>query len=614
MTDWSKPSVGSTYTNYTAELTARDTSIALMFDSSLVSDTNIITGTKRWNVNNKNWEQYSSGTWSALAAVYGISISGSAGSVPWSGVSSRPTSLAGYGIGDAYTVTTIDQLMVLKAPLASPVFTGNPTAVTQDSSDNSTRLATTEFVKSQTDILTDAIRVGPTTIQNHTSARYFYNSLLLSDGKIKQCGNAAGGQLADGGANVASNPTMSDALFMSDIKGETISKHVTGLYNSFVLTSSGKVYSCGNGSAGTSGHGTTVQVVGYTLINYFVANNITIVDIKVSGTIWWGAGYTKALFLTSTGDVYCTGYISKGDGSAIANTSTPTKVVGLSNIIGIYTGGDSLLSPCFAWSSTQLYSWGANYGGSSGQNTATVSNVLPVTSVFTGSIKKIVCESGPTTSAVSAYSSTSYILLNNGDVWACGYNAYGQIGDNTTTQTNIFKKVAALSNIVDIVTSGGIYGSILALNNTGNVYAWGYGAQYINSGVAGNLLVPTQISGNYKFITGSHGCTGTVWAYFLIDSTNEVKFTGYNSSYACGNPSVAAQTFTGLVTSRLPILDTDEYVTEVDIPMQYHTTGFYMSPLILTNKRRVFIVGSNTNGELGNGTTNTRRCWTELKF
>lgn len=46
----------------------------------------------------------------------------------------------------AYTTGQADALLALKAPLNSPALTGTPTAPTQISSDNSTRLATTAFV------------------------------------------------------------------------------------------------------------------------------------------------------------------------------------------------------------------------------------------------------------------------------------------------------------------------------------------------------------------------------------------------------------------------------------------------------------------------------------
>lgn len=46
-------------------------------------------------------------------------------------------------------VDDLEEEIILKAPLLSPVFTGNPTAPTQVLNENSTRLATTQFVISQ---------------------------------------------------------------------------------------------------------------------------------------------------------------------------------------------------------------------------------------------------------------------------------------------------------------------------------------------------------------------------------------------------------------------------------------------------------------------------------
>lgn len=49
---------------------------------------------------------------------------------------------------DANFAATLTAALALKAPLASPAFAGNPTAPTQASGDNSTKLATTAFVQS----------------------------------------------------------------------------------------------------------------------------------------------------------------------------------------------------------------------------------------------------------------------------------------------------------------------------------------------------------------------------------------------------------------------------------------------------------------------------------
>lgn len=59
----------------------------------------------------------------------------------------KATTLAGYGITDAYTVTAADALLKLKASLASPVFTGKPTAPTAVLGSNDLQLANTAFVQ-----------------------------------------------------------------------------------------------------------------------------------------------------------------------------------------------------------------------------------------------------------------------------------------------------------------------------------------------------------------------------------------------------------------------------------------------------------------------------------
>ena len=59
----------------------------------------------------------------------------------------KATTLAGYGITDAYTVTAADALLKLKASLASPALTGKPTAPTAALGTNDSQLANTAFVQ-----------------------------------------------------------------------------------------------------------------------------------------------------------------------------------------------------------------------------------------------------------------------------------------------------------------------------------------------------------------------------------------------------------------------------------------------------------------------------------
>lgn len=56
-----------------------------------------------------------------------------------------------------YTKTEVDTALALKAPLASPALTGTPTAPTATQGDNTTQIATTAFVKTACDAVSQAL-------------------------------------------------------------------------------------------------------------------------------------------------------------------------------------------------------------------------------------------------------------------------------------------------------------------------------------------------------------------------------------------------------------------------------------------------------------------------
>lgn len=69
------------------------------------------------------------------------------------GKADSATTLAGYNIADAYTKTETDGLLDDKADLASPAFTGTPTAPTATAGTDTTQIATTAFVKTACDAI-----------------------------------------------------------------------------------------------------------------------------------------------------------------------------------------------------------------------------------------------------------------------------------------------------------------------------------------------------------------------------------------------------------------------------------------------------------------------------
>lgn len=77
-------------------------------------------------------------------------------SLPFSSITSTPTTIAGYGITDAASlpitegdVTNLISDLALKAPLASPTFTGTVTIPTASAGDNTTKAASTAYVRGE---------------------------------------------------------------------------------------------------------------------------------------------------------------------------------------------------------------------------------------------------------------------------------------------------------------------------------------------------------------------------------------------------------------------------------------------------------------------------------
>ena len=78
MSDWSKPTLASTYTNFVAEVNAKFSDLAVGSDPALTTQTSTPTGATRWNSASAFWEKYNGTSWTTLSASYAISISGSA--------------------------------------------------------------------------------------------------------------------------------------------------------------------------------------------------------------------------------------------------------------------------------------------------------------------------------------------------------------------------------------------------------------------------------------------------------------------------------------------------------------------------------------------------------
>ena len=108
-----------------------------------------------------------------------------------------------------------------------------------------------------------------------------------------------------------------------------------------------------------------------------------------------------------------------------------------------------------------VYAWGFNGFGQLGNGTTTSSDTPVVVSLPAG-----------TYTALAAGADSSYALSSNGTLFAWGTNGSGQLGDGSTASSDIPRAVSAPPGVTfDAVAAGAFHA--LALSSSGSVYAWG---------------------------------------------------------------------------------------------------------------------------------------------
>ena len=226
---------------------------------------------------------------------------------------------------------------------------------------------------------------------------------------------------------------------VTNLKGKNIIYVDCGDFHSLALASDGKVYSWGGGGVhynkGQCGHGHTNDIDDPMLIT--ALKNKDIVQISCGGY--------HSLALTNNNELYSFGSGEHGECGCgeFLDTSLPQQVLfpwinkakddQYGDIIQISGGGHHTL----ALTTTGLvYSFGfASHGQLGLHNTTNSCTPQLVTDLRSQSIK-----------CITAGWNHSLVLSSKGDVWACGYGFFGQLGlGNDESQTS-FKHVKTLGN------------------------------------------------------------------------------------------------------------------------------------------------------------------------
>jgi alpha-tubulin suppressor-like RCC1 family protein len=296
-----------------------------------------------------------------------------------------------------------------------------------------------------------------------------------------------------------------------------------------VIGSDGKVYAAGYNGEGQLGDASFTNSNYYKQIQYF-SNYVDNNSVTITKVSMGRQQYTSGMALDSAGGVHMWGHNAQyqlGDGTNV-DKSTPFLNTNGSlsgkTITNIYTAP---YSHYLVDSSGHLHFCGGDYYGSSGLgvNTSGTVNVqsTPVITFNTAQVTQL-CH--------TFYDySNCYILDNNNDIWATGYNGYGQlgVGDNTNrgTWTKLqdqsgFPTLASGETITKISHGGqGSYGSFGFLTSAGRVFTCGYnGYGQLGHGDTSSTTYysPTEVPFNHTITDFNwYGADGSMKLVVLTD-------------------------------------------------------------------------------------------------
>ena len=232
---------------------------------------------------------------------------------------------------------------------------------------------------------------------------------------------------------------------------------------------------------------------------------------------------------------------------------------------------------------------------------------------------EVLPKNGKVTPKVEAGDGFTVELKADGTVWSHGQNQYGQLGVGDTNSYNEPQKVKIIKNTIknedgsktdieDTIKdiSVGNY-QVLALGQTGKVYAWGYGEKgQLGIGSGYNHESPVVVTDIYK---------NQLQDIVKVEAGENVSFaiTSKGKVYAWGNGYSSRAQLLDLpenavdITSKY-VLTGDGKVYDISTKEQLSIVGKIVDldegtnhTVMLTNDGRAYAIGDNTYGQLSNG-------------
>ena len=416
---------------------------------------------------------------------------------------------------------------------------------------------------------------------------------IVSDGSLKMVGYNGWGQLSNGSFSSTLTPTKF-ILNGTDKPAAVFTNFVSQGFNTFVLTDKGDIYGAGFNGSGQLGDGSTTsrnQAVKFTLPAGKQGQYVTL-------------GGFQTYVLTTDGNIYSAGSCSSGklgynytisgctDQTSYKRVNLPTptsdpNTIPTTNIVTDYQSAFARMQ------GGKIYGWGGNSSGIlANGNTNETSTPIQI-GTFGNSGQ-------PAAQQIATDGVVLYVLDSNGDVWASGKNYYGELGSGAPI------KLDSVGKCLDNKSQDGVTIQLYTCNNTvAQDWLWDQDGTIYNANVNKCL---NALSGNHDLnLDTCNGTTRQKWT-FNDDRTIRNVATGLclNNGQNDG-VTLIIYSCTGTPSNELFTLPDVSRFVKVALPdvagdaLKISTDEAFAS--ILTSNGQVWSMGTNKNGQLGNGTS-----------